>query len=123
MVERFLRLMRDHIFVLSDVKKLIDEIFKPEELSDEKIIYLKENKNLIFEFYNTIKAMENWEENNILNLIKDVGKKLSIKGKNLYHPLRVLITHKDEGPEIYIYLYLLGKDETLKRIEEVISKL
>lgn len=119
----FLRLMRDHIFVLSDVKKLIDEIFKPEELSEEKISYLKENKNLIIEFYNAIKAIDNWEENNILNLIKEVGKKLSIKGKNLYHPLRVLITHKDEGPEIYIYIYLLGKDETLKRVEEVISKL
>lgn len=119
----FLRLMRDHIFVISDVKKLIDEIFKPEDLLEEKFFYLKENKNLIIEFYNAIKAIDNWEENNILNLIKEVGKKLSIKGKNLYHPLRVLITHKDEGPEIYIYIYLLGKEETLKRFEEVISKL
>ncbi len=119
----FLRLMRDHIFVISDVKKLIDEIFKPEDILEEKIFYLKENKNLIIEFYNAIKAIDNWEENNILNLIKEVGKKLSIKGKNLYHPLRVLITHKDEGPEIYIYIYLLGKEETLKRFEEVISKL
>lgn len=122
-LKELLRLMRDHIFVLQDIKNLIDDIFKPKELTDKDIFYLKENKNLIFEFYSSIKNLDTWNENNILNLIKDIGKKLSIKGKNLYHPLRVLITHKDEGPEIYIYIYLLGKDETLRRIEEVISKL
>ncbi|MDI6861585.1 MAG: glutamate--tRNA ligase [Caldisericia bacterium] len=119
----FLRLMRDHIFVLSDIKNLINDIYKPEELSEEKLSYLKENKNLIYEFYNSIKNLHNWNENNILNLIKDIGKKLSLKGKSLYHPLRVLITHKDEGPEIYIYIYLLGKEETLNRIKEVINKI
>lgn len=122
-LKELLRLMRDHIFVLQDIKNLIDDIFKPKELTEKDIFYLKENKNLIFEFYSSIKNLDTWNENNILNLIKDIGKKLSIKGKNLYHPLRVLITHKDEGPEIYIYIYLLGKDETLRRIEEVISKL
>ncbi|MCX8095216.1 MAG: glutamate--tRNA ligase [Caldisericia bacterium] len=119
--KEFLRLMRDHIFVLSDIKKLVKEIFEPEKLSDEKISYLRENKNLILEFYDAIEKFEKWNENNILNLIKDIGKKLSLKGKDLYHPLRVLITHQDQGPEIYIYIYLLGKDKTLNRIEEVLT--
>ena len=122
-LKEFLRLMRDHIFVLNDIKILFNDIFNPVELSLEKINYLKENKNLIFEFYNSIKELTDWNENNILNVIKDLGKKLSIKGRSLYHPLRVLITHKDEGPEIYIYIYLLGKENTLKRVEEVINRL
>lgn len=122
-LKEFLRLMRDHIFVLNDIKILYNDIFYPVELSFEQLNYLKENKHLIYEFYNSIKDLNEWNENNILNLIKDLGKKLSIKGKNLYHPLRVLITHKDEGPEIYIYIYLLGKENTLKRVEEVIDRL
>jgi len=119
----FLRLMRDHIFVLSDVKNLIDEIFNPINLTNEQIDYLKENKSLILEFYDSIKNLDDWNENSILSLIREIGKKLSIKGKNLYHPLRIALTHKDEGPEINIYIYLLGKDKTLERIEEVINLL
>ncbi|MBC7195373.1 MAG: hypothetical protein H5U37_06935, partial [Caldisericia bacterium] len=96
---------------------------KPVDLTDENLSYLKDNKNLIFEFYEEIKKIENWNEIEILNKIREIGKRLSIKGKNLYMPLRILITHKEEGPEIYIYTYLLGKEETLRRIEEVINRL
>ncbi len=122
-LKEFLRLLKDHIFILRDIEILIKDIFNPVDLTNEKLSYLKENKNLIFEFYKEIREIENWNEIEILNRIREIGKRLSIKGKNLYLPLRILITHKEEGPEIYIYTYLLGKEESLRRIEEVINRL
>ncbi|HON83528.1 MAG TPA: glutamate--tRNA ligase [Caldisericia bacterium] len=115
------RLLREHIFVLSDINNILNEIFNPIPLDDQKINYLKEHKNLLNEFVLSLDALNEWNENEILNLIREVGKKLNIKGKNLYYPLRVAISHKDEGFEIYIYIYLIGKEETKKRIMEVIN--
>jgi glutamyl/glutaminyl-tRNA synthetase len=120
-LKEFLRLLRDHIFILSDIERLLNEIYSPINLNEQQINYLKENKKLVLEFYDELKRIENWNEIEILNRIREIGKRLSIKGKNLYMPLRILLTHREEGPEIYIYTYLLGRDESLKRIEEVIK--
>ncbi|HOK17718.1 MAG TPA: glutamate--tRNA ligase [Caldisericia bacterium] len=115
------RLLREHIFVLSDINNILNDIFNPIPLDGQKISYLKEQKRLLNEFVLSIDNLNEWNENEILNLIREVGKKLNIKGKNLYYPLRVAISHKDEGFEIYIYIYLIGKEETKKRIMEVIN--
>ncbi|MBP7140204.1 MAG: hypothetical protein KBA47_04665, partial [Caldisericia bacterium] len=115
------RLLREHIFVLSDINNILNEIFNPIPLDDQKINYLKEQKRLLNEFVLSLDTLNEWSENEILNLIREVGKKLNIKGKNLYYPLRVAISHKDEGFEIYVYIYLIGKEETKKRIMEVIN--
>jgi len=120
-LKEFLRLLRDHIFILSDIERLLNEIYSPINLNEQQINYLKENKKLVLEFYDELNRIENWNEIEILNRIREIGKRLSIKGKNLYMPLRILLTHREEGPEIYIYTYLLGRDESLKRIEEVIK--
>ncbi|HQN49383.1 MAG TPA: glutamate--tRNA ligase, partial [Caldisericia bacterium] len=111
----------EHIFVLSDINNILNEIFNPIPLDDQKINYLKEQKRLLNEFVLSLDTLNEWSENEILNLIREVGKKLNIKGKNLYYPLRVAISHKDEGFEIYVYIYLIGKEETKKRIMEVIN--
>ncbi|MGB9749653.1 MAG: glutamate--tRNA ligase [Caldisericia bacterium] len=115
------RLLKEHIFVLSDINYILNDIFNPLPLDNEKIVFLNEQKNLLNEFLIGLENLNQWNENEILNLIRDTGKKLGIKGKNLYYPLRVAISHKEEGFEIYVYIYLIGKEETKKRIMEVIN--
>jgi len=115
------RLLKEHIFVLSDINNILNDIFNPLPLDNEKIVFLKEQKNLLNEFLIGLENLNQWNENEILNLIRDTGKKLGIKGKNLYYPLRIVVSHKEEGFEIYVYIYLIGKDETKKRIMEVIN--
>lgn len=116
-----IRLLKEHIFVLSDINSILKDIFDPITLDYEKLSFLKEQRKLLKEFILGIESINQWNENEILSLIKEVGKKLNIKGKNLYYPLRVAISHKEEGFEIYVYIYLIGKDETIKRIKEVID--
>jgi len=116
-----IRLLKEHIFVLSDINNILDDIFNPMPLDNQKLSYLKEQKELLNEFILGIENLNQWNENDILNLIREIGKKLNIKGKNLYYPLRVAISHKEEGFEIYAYIYLIGKEETKKRVSEVLN--
>jgi hypothetical protein len=59
----------------------------------------------------------------ILNLIRELGKELKIKGKNLYFPLRLAITMKEEGMEVHEFIYFIGKDEAIARLTKVLEVL
>jgi glutamyl-tRNA synthetase len=48
---------------------------------------------------------------------------LSIKPGDLIHPLRLAISGTGAGPGLYDILYILGKDESLRRIDAAIEKL
>ena len=116
------RLLREHMTLLKDLNPIIKDIFSPPPLLKEDKEYLKEFIPLLEGFMKNLSSLSEWNENEILSLIRKTGKELGFKGKRLYFPLRVAITHKKEGPEIYIYIYLLGKEESVKRLSEAISE-
>jgi len=53
-------------------------------------------------------------------LMKAVSKKLGIKGKPLYHPVRLALTASDEGPELAALVTIYGKEEVTGRIRNAI---
>lgn len=56
-----------------------------------------------------------------IELIKKVQQKTKIKGKELYHPIRIALTGAEEGPELKLLVPILGKTESLKRLNDVIN--
>jgi len=68
-------------------------------------------------------ALEKFDTNSILEAIRQTGKELKIKGRALYFPLRLAITMKEEGIEIHEFIYFIGKDQTLTRIDKVLGML
>ncbi len=53
---------------------------------------------------------------NFLKIVKEVGKQVNLKGKALYHPLRLALTGREDGPELMKIVPLLGKPALLKRL-------
>lgn len=77
-----------------------------------------------------LKALEVQFENiklfdtvNILAAIKAVQKETGIKGRALWMPIRIAITHEMHGPELPESLELLGYDLSMKHLKEMISDL
>jgi nondiscriminating glutamyl-tRNA synthetase len=54
----------------------------------------------------------------IQNSVKD---KTGIKGKGLFMPIRASVTGKLHGPELKLFLPLLGEKETLRRIDSALN--
>lgn len=50
------------------------------------------------------------------SIMKTIQTKTGIKGKNLWFPLRAALTGNVSGPEMKNILYILGKDEMVKRL-------
>jgi len=53
----------------------------------------------------------------ILRGLVETAKERGIKGKAIYHPLRVALTGRDEGPELYYLVGGLGRGTILARLE------
>ncbi|AUG59037.1 MAG TPA: glutamate--tRNA ligase [Ruminiclostridium sp.] len=50
------------------------------------------------------------------SVFKTIGKETGIKGKNLFMPIRVMLTGQMHGPELYDIISVLGKEKIIKRI-------
>ncbi len=49
---------------------------------------------------------------------KNISKKTGLKGRDLYHSMRVFLTGKNEGPEMQHFFFVLSKDELSARFEK-----
>ena len=54
-------------------------------------------------------------------IVKDVETETSLKGKALLMPIRLALTGKERGPELFAIAPILGLEECKKRIERVLS--
>ena len=59
------------------------------------------------------------DSNNIEQLLKDFSSSKGLKFKDIAIPLRAVLTGTLSSPGIYNVLDCLGKDEVLKRIEDI----
>ncbi|TYQ17021.1 UNVERIFIED_CONTAM: nondiscriminating glutamyl-tRNA synthetase [Acetivibrio alkalicellulosi] len=55
-------------------------------------------------------------------IFKIIQKETGIKGKNLFMPIRVMLTGQMHGPEMIDIIPILGRDEVIKRIEMMKEK-
>ncbi len=55
------------------------------------------------------------------SIIIEVGDELGVKGKDLFFPVRVALYGNSKGPDIPLIFSILGRDETLIRLSQVIK--
>jgi glutamyl-tRNA synthetase len=60
---------------------------------------------------------EPWDDNTWSAWTKAVGQATGAKGRALFHPLRLALTGREHGPELKKLLPLIGRAETLSRLE------
>lgn len=76
--------------------------------------------NLIKDFLIESKKIE-FTDLNIENLIKRLGIKFDLKGKNLMHPLRLAFTGKEQGPSLIKTIQIYGKEKTKLILERFLK--
>ncbi|MFZ9013437.1 MAG: glutamate--tRNA ligase, partial [Alphaproteobacteria bacterium] len=68
----------------------------------------------------TIEARD-WNSSNIENMLRSTAEAEGLKLGNLAQPLRAALTGLDASPSGFEVAALLGKDETLLRIENLLT--
>jgi glutamyl-tRNA synthetase len=83
---------------------------------------LNPDYNLILKkFYSEIKNLEIWDLDNLDSTIKNFIDKNNIKFSEFGKPIRLIFTNLIKGPSISNILYILGKNNSIKRIENYIG--
>ncbi len=102
------------LYNLSNIFYVKDLLSKQEE---ELLSSFETSKPLLIGLQK-LDMIETWTKENIKQAIKEIGQKVGAKGKNLFMPVRLIITGREHGPDLMQILTLLGKKEVLKRINE-----
>jgi glutamyl-tRNA synthetase len=109
-------IIRERIKKLSDYLPLCDFFFeKPKKFE----INIKQYKNLFKKISNTLSELKDWKAGLIGEHLINLAKSEKIKTGDFFMYLRVAITGKKISPPLNESMEILGKDECLKRIEDI----
>ena len=103
----------------------LDLFFKQPEYKKEKLLFkntspekIKNNLELAIETLEKI-TEENFIVENIKNTLITIAEKLESRGEML-HPVRFALSGLDKSPDPFIIAEILGKNETLSRLQKAI---
>ncbi|MBO8427448.1 MAG: glutamate--tRNA ligase [Firmicutes bacterium] len=119
--EEIALIFKNEITCGSDIINEINAIFDDTlAFNDEELSLLSNSKSTLSvnTFAKNLETISDVNKETINNLLKESQKEIGIKGKDFYMPIRVLLTHKTHGIEMYNIIDILGKEETIKRLSK-----
>ena len=94
-------------------------------IGEEELAYIKQDgiKATLEVFQNKLRTLDDFNAENIKEIIKATGKETKAKGKMLFMPCRIAVTAQMHGPDLPRVIELLGKEKVLQRLETALSLL
>jgi glutamyl-tRNA synthetase len=124
--EKVIELVKDRCTLLPDFVQQGGFFFKaPEtlELDAVKQKWSEEKKQFFAEYVDVLKTMGVWELTAIENAFKALATAKNIKPGELQLPMRIMLVGGKFGPAVFQIAEIIGKEETVKRMEYALSLL
>lgn len=124
--ERVLELVKDRCTLLDDFWDQSYFFFKAPNEIDATPIKAKWNEDKVSFFKNFSKSVLSvsvWSAMSIENLFKQLAEQASIKPGELQLPLRLMLVGGKFGPPVFEIAAILGKEETISRIDTALLQL
>nr|WP_198337241.1 glutamate--tRNA ligase [Macrococcus sp. IME1552] len=102
-----------------EIVELSELFFKDELALDEEaseVVNGEQVAELVKSLTAQLEALDTFDAASIKVAIKAVQKETGIKGKNLFMPIRVMVSGQTHGPELPNTMELLGKDKVIERL-------
>lgn len=120
---KVIHLLKERVSTVSELADAAVYFFRPLEPSNElKAQYFnQEAKSILLDLADKLASIDTWNRQAIHDAIKNTAAAFDVKLPKVAMPLRVAVTGEVQTPSIDAVLELLGKTETLKRINRQIS--
>ncbi|HHY36513.1 MAG TPA: glutamate--tRNA ligase [Firmicutes bacterium] len=97
-----------------------DEIeFEREELKE--ILRQEQVPRVVAALYDALERAPALTPEAAKKMLRDISKELKLGGKKVYMPLRIALTGKGQGPELYELIAILGKERVVSRINRTLA--
>ncbi|MCX7737928.1 MAG: glutamate--tRNA ligase [Hydrogenothermaceae bacterium] len=117
--------IRDSIETLLDIKERGRVFFVDETIFSEEVIKevrLEENfYRVVQTFYEKVKDRETLSKEEFKSITKEIQKELNIKGKALFHPLRIALTGESSGVGLDLLVDVIGAERTKLRLRRFLE--
>lgn len=113
-IAEILDMVKDRLEVLEELPCLVEYFFKDPEPTPIHGDLMKRTFEKLLEELEKI----DWEKNNIVEAFKKTVKDMKIKAKDFYMTLRIILTGREEGPELVRLVPALGKEKVIKRLKK-----
>jgi glutamyl-tRNA synthetase len=111
----------EKIKLLTDIPKLVDFLlwddYEYREEAVMKVLRAEGAAGILEELTRRLAALEPFDVPGVENLCKTLAKDKGIKNGAIFHPLRVAVSGRTEGPSLWHMVEFLGKQKTLERIK------
>ncbi|MCS7184790.1 MAG: glutamate--tRNA ligase [bacterium] len=116
-------LEKDKIKLLSDVPKLTDFFFNELEYDMESVKKVSSDKltdileKVVLEF----EKLKNFNRADIESVLRSIASGFNLPTSKVFHPVRVAVSFRMQGPSLFEMLEVLGKYTVLNRIKNFIN--
>ncbi|HOX22953.1 MAG TPA: glutamate--tRNA ligase [Elusimicrobiales bacterium] len=108
--------------LLAEIPKLVDFFFLPEPVFDaksvEKVLKKPEAPAVLEAMRKKYAALGDFTEGPLELEARACAKELGLKAGQVFHPLRVAVSGRTEGPTLFRMLEYLGREKVLQRLEK-----
>lgn len=110
---------RNNISCISEITQEVDIFFKESSVSEKHVEFLSSetSQTILLSFYSKLQKFDTISPEVFKDTLATVQKETKTKGKELYMPIRIALTGREHGPELYQVVNILGIDTCKKRIE------
>ncbi len=109
---------------LKEIPGLIEFFFNPVKYEEEainKVFKAPTAKQAIELMYSSYKDAPDFKAETLESIARQKAKESGLKTGQVFHPLRVAVSGRTNGPTLFKMLEYLGKDLVLKRLQDVLK--
>lgn len=123
-IKKIVEITGARLKLLSDITFYTDFFFKEKVEFSEDAINKTIKKFDLIPIYNRIiqeLKQSEWKRESLINALENISREVDIKRKDFFQSIRVALTGKLISPDLIDIMLVIGKEKTLKRIEECIQ--
>ena len=120
-IKPIVSLLREHLERINQAEEKSRIFFQKKVTPEgEASVILKKNdaKKVLSAFLEEMESVEQWNADTFMMVMKKIQKKLGIKGKNLWIPVRAALTGQIHGPELPKIAEILGYEKCQRFVRE-----
>ena len=122
--QKLAEIIQERIKTLKEAVSLTDFFFKEELVLDEKaekVLGKEGAKEILRRVFERLSELEDFTSHSIEDNLRTIQEQMELKPRKVFQPIRAAVTGKMVSPPLFETLELLGKEKTLKRLEQVLS--
>lgn len=125
-LKRVIALEHEKFKLLSEIPRLIEFFYKPVEFDPkafEKVLKAPGAKEVLLGLADALAAQTSFEEKALEARIRQFVTDKALKNGQVFHPIRVAVSGRTEGPTLFLMLEIMGKETVVSRLKEAAAKL